>query len=149
LAHLTAFATGVQQYVAGIGDVTAADRELLREKWESGELEAAPAHLNYSDDSDDEDDPFAALLGGSGGLYTMPKSVPKVDRYGNPIGIAPRLSLEFNEVVETSVASLKSHLRDGLEERCQVGAANVCWFQLILDNMLTVSLGRRICSIHF
>ncbi|KAJ6539274.1 hypothetical protein B0H19DRAFT_1178148 [Mycena capillaripes] len=115
LKHLGAFADDVKQYVAGIGEVTAADRESLREKWESGEQEAA--------EPIDDDDPFAAILGG-GGLYTMPKSVPKLDRYGQPIGVTPRLVAEFGKVIETSVSSLKTHLRDGLEERCRVGAVN-------------------------
>ncbi|KAJ7498992.1 hypothetical protein FB451DRAFT_1347396 [Mycena latifolia] len=118
LAQLVTFATGVKQYVAGIGDVTAADRESLRAMWESGEQEVGPAGVL------DDEDPFAAILGGGGGLYTMTKAVPKVDRYGNAIGITPRLITEFGKVVETSVSLLKNHLRDGLEERCRVGAGN-------------------------
>ncbi|KAJ7667949.1 hypothetical protein DFH06DRAFT_1280748 [Mycena polygramma] len=116
MKQLGAFANDVKQYVAGIGEVTAADRESLRAKWESGEQDAAEQPI-------DDDDPFAAILG-SNALYTMPKSVPKLDRYGQPIGVTPRLIAEFRKVVETSVASLKTHLRDGLEERCRVGATN-------------------------
>lgn len=88
-------------YVDGIGDVTAADRETLREKWESD-----PA----DDDEDDPDDPMAAF--GSGwassddgfdmpslgafadplaGLYTMNNKEPKVDKFGEPVGITHRL----------------------------------------------------------
>jgi hypothetical protein len=73
----------VKQYLAGIGEVTAADREMLREQWESGEQEA-PEPMN-------DDDPFAAILGAGGNLYTMPTSIPKVDRYGQPVGITPKL----------------------------------------------------------
>ncbi|KAJ7937120.1 hypothetical protein B0H13DRAFT_2226534 [Mycena leptocephala] len=116
LKQLGAFANDVKQYLAGIGEVTAADREMLREQWESGEQEA-PEPMN-------DDDPFAAILGAGGNLYTMPTSVPKVDRYGQPVGITPKLIAEFGKVIETSVSSLKEHLRDGLEERCRVGAAN-------------------------
>ncbi|KAJ7781316.1 hypothetical protein B0H16DRAFT_1671621 [Mycena metata] len=114
LKTLGAFARDVKDYVSGIGEVSAADREALRDKFESGEVEAEPAN---------DDDPFAAILGGSG-LYTMPTTVPKVDRYGQLIGVTPRLVAEFGKVVETNVALLKDHLRDGLEERCRVGAAN-------------------------
>ncbi|KAJ7047442.1 hypothetical protein C8F04DRAFT_7939 [Mycena alexandri] len=112
--QLGAFARDVKHYVSGIGGVSAADRDALREKFESGEIEAEPAI---------DDDPFAAILGGSG-LYTIPTTVPKVDRYGQLIGITPRLVAEFGKVVETNVSLLKEHLRDGLEERCRVGAAN-------------------------
>ncbi|KAF7352854.1 Nuclear GTPase SLIP-GC [Mycena venus] len=119
LKHLGAFANDVKQYVAGIGEVTAGDRESLREKWESGEQD-----VPNSEGDPYEDDPFAAILGGSGNLYTMPQSVPKRDRYGQLIGITPRLAAEFGNIVETSVTSLKDHLHDGLEERCRVGAAS-------------------------
>ncbi|KAJ7179183.1 hypothetical protein C8R46DRAFT_1072781 [Mycena filopes] len=117
LKELARFAKDVKDYVTGIGDVTAVDRETLRDKWESGEQETEPA---------DDDDPFSAILGNlaNNGLYTMPTYQPKVDRYGHPIGITPRLMTEFGQVVENSVSSLKDHLRDGLEERCRVGALN-------------------------
>ncbi|KAJ7809368.1 hypothetical protein B0H14DRAFT_3112574 [Mycena olivaceomarginata] len=113
--QLGAFAPDIRQYVAGIGQVTSLDRESLREKWESGEQDA-PEPI-------DEQNPFAAILGGTG-LYTMPQSVPKRDRYSELIGITPRLIAEFGKVVETSVESLKDHLRDSLEERCRIGAAS-------------------------
>ncbi|KAJ7228734.1 hypothetical protein GGX14DRAFT_414563 [Mycena pura] len=116
LTQLAAFAKDVKQYVFGVGGVTLGDREMLREKWESGEQPAqAP---------DVEEDPFAAILGGGRGLYTMPETVPKADRYGNPVGVTPRLVKEFGKIIETSVSSLKDHLRNGLEERCRAGAAN-------------------------
>ncbi|KAJ7700013.1 hypothetical protein B0H17DRAFT_274436 [Mycena rosella] len=118
LAQLATFATSVKQYVAGIGNVTAADRESLRSRWESGEQEVDPGPEL------DEEDPFAAILGGGRGLYTINQSAPKVDRYGNAIGITPRLVTAFGKVVEASVSLLKDHLRDGLEERCRVGAVN-------------------------
>lgn len=85
-------------YVRGTGEVTAADREALREKWESSVL----------DDDDDEDDlmfnarwassdPFdLAMLDAlahprRAELYMMQKEPPKVDRYGELVGITPRL----------------------------------------------------------
>ncbi|KAJ7744514.1 hypothetical protein DFH07DRAFT_25631 [Mycena maculata] len=119
LQQAVVFANGVKDYVAGIGDVTAADRDSLKDRWETCNQEVGDVgQLN-------EEDPFAAILGG-GGLYTMSAAVPqpRVDRYGEPIGITPRLIREFGKVVETSVSQLKNHLRDGLEERCRVGALN-------------------------
>lgn len=73
----------------GIGDVTAIDREALREKWESrGFNDALEPHGDV--------DPLDSILGGLGaglgaGLYTMNKPPPKVDMYGQPTGITPRL----------------------------------------------------------
>ncbi|KAJ7638747.1 hypothetical protein FB45DRAFT_988699 [Roridomyces roridus] len=111
--HLAVFAQGVKQYINGIGDVTTADRETLRENWESGVQDLG--------EQLDDEDPFAHLLGQSQ-LYTLPKVTPKVDQYGDESGITPRLVKEFGEIVEESVAELKEHLRDGLEERCKAGA---------------------------
>ena len=101
LTHLKTFANSVCTYVQGIGDVTVADREALREKWES----------SMPDDNSDEndwalDDPLGMgmdynmpglnlagladqILGGS--LYKMAEKAPKVDKYGEPIGVTPRL----------------------------------------------------------
>ena len=89
----------MQSYVQGIGDITAADRETLRQKWES-------SNLRHGDqESENEwgmanlgDDPFDAILGGLGGglgaeLYALHKPAPKVDPYGQPVGVAPRLAL--------------------------------------------------------
>jgi hypothetical protein len=100
LAHLKTFATSVQSYVQGIGDVTAIDRELLREKWESGNVDRDEGSDNGYGAwaSSDPVDPFDAILGGlSGGLgaelYSLNKPAPKVDAYGQPVGVAPRLAL--------------------------------------------------------
>ncbi|KAK7061658.1 nuclear GTPase SLIP-GC [Favolaschia claudopus] len=117
MKQVVAFANDVKNYVAGIGQVTSADRETLREQWESGETDAAEQPL-------EDDDPFAAILGGSGGLYTIPQSVAKRDRYGHLIGITPRLQKEFEEIVEETVENLNSHLSEGLDKQCRIGAAN-------------------------
>lgn len=103
LVHLKTFATSVQSYVQGIGDVTAADRAALREKWES-------SNLRTRDDGGLENgwtiaqlagDPFDAILGGLGDglgaeLYALNKPAPKVDPYGQPVGVAPCLALVSN-----------------------------------------------------
>ncbi len=88
-AHLKTFAQSVQTYVKGVGDVTAIDREALREKWESRGFNEQPRH-----GTQDEEDPLAAILGGLGadlglGLYNKPAA--KVDPYGQPTGVTPRL----------------------------------------------------------
>ncbi|GJE84682.1 nuclear GTPase SLIP-GC [Phanerochaete sordida] len=140
LAHLKAFSTQVKTYVAGIGDVTVADREALREKWESSPVD--------DDDDDDEmdmgfyggmwpdSDPYgseddftinglARLANpGMGGMYSMRKNPPKVDRFGELIGITPRLGKDFASVVDNCVKELQARFREGLEEKCRLGAIN-------------------------
>lgn len=100
LAHIKTFATSVQSYVQGIGDVTVIDRESLREKWESGNLdnrEDGDVYGGWANSSEPPHDPLDELLGGIGQridqLYSLTEPTPKVDEYGNPVGIAPRLAL--------------------------------------------------------
>lgn len=97
LAHIKTFATSVQSYVQGIGDVTVMDREDLRQKWQSE---------GFDDDSESEsdDDQYGDLLRlhdhdplygvlGRGALLKKPKPPAKLDSQGNLVGIAPRLAL--------------------------------------------------------
>lgn len=128
-------------FLEGIGEVTEADRLAMKEQWESDMLDP------------EEDDPYYSGLMGSSddyrhlladmNLYTIKQT--KVDRNGEPIGVTPRLIKvrserynlkvlvahvrlylqEFEKVVESCVEELQERFRDGLEERCQVGAANV------------------------
>jgi len=99
LAHLTTFATSVQSYVRGAGDVTAVDREALRAKWESGNVDNDTADVDdyyggWATSSDPMGDiDMEKILGGSGGLYSMNKTTPKLDEYGQLLGVAPRLAL--------------------------------------------------------
>jgi hypothetical protein len=84
--HLKTFATSVETYVRGIGDVTEADRAALRNKWES-----SAANEEDGNDWNADGDPFAAILGGPrNNLYAMP--TPKVDAYGELTGVAPSLA---------------------------------------------------------
>ncbi|KAG2135905.1 uncharacterized protein EDB93DRAFT_1303704 [Suillus bovinus] len=133
--HLKTFANSVRVFVDGIGDVTIADRESLREKWES-----AP---QGDDDDDDEGMPYWRSSPGSmsfqifqpygammsrefvdAKLFSMNKSSLKVDARGEPIGVTPQLVKEFGVHVEKSVSDLQDLFRDGLEDKCRVGAAN-------------------------
>jgi hypothetical protein len=104
LSHINTFATSIETYVRGIGDVTVSDREALREKWESSAT-GNPDDLEMDDDDedpygvryDDSDplDPFVALLGGGldGALYSLNKRpAVKVDAYGEPVGVTPCLT---------------------------------------------------------
>ncbi len=108
MTHLKSFANSVKLYVAGIGDVTVADREALREKWESDMVQDDPESDFASDDEDNplnvfddgwasSDDPYdlptLSNMLDSGGLYKMKTNTKpaKVDQRGEPIGITPRL----------------------------------------------------------
>ncbi|KAG2348817.1 hypothetical protein BDR05DRAFT_873352 [Suillus weaverae] len=136
-AHLKTFANSVRVYVGGIGDVTIADRESLREKWEStpqgGEgMYDINEDMPYWRSSPDpmSAHPFQAFRGImsralDARLFSMNnQSSLKVDARGEPIGVTPRLVKEFGAHVEKSVSDLQDLFRDGLEDKCQVGAAN-------------------------
>ncbi|KAG2369878.1 hypothetical protein BDR07DRAFT_1526349 [Suillus spraguei] len=138
--HLKTFANSVRVYIDGIGDVTIADRESLREKWESTPQGGEGMYDSDEFDDDDEDMPywrslpdFTSVRGfrfpGMGMLDTRllsmnNRSSLKVDARGEPIGVTPRLVKEFGVHVEKSVSDLQDLFRDGLEDKCQVGAAN-------------------------
>ncbi|TFY80874.1 hypothetical protein EWM64_g3143, partial [Hericium alpestre] len=93
-------------------------------------FERGAREYGYSSDGYDDLDVLRALTGGRGGghggmirMPPTPKRVPKVDAYGQPIGIAPRLVKEFGAVADKTVAGLKAEFRNGLQEKCEVGAA--------------------------
>ena len=93
MTHLKAFTVSVDSYVQGIGDVTAVDREALRAKWESQGFDQPNEY-----DANPLEDPLDAILAGLGGdfnagLFTTNKLEPKVDPYGQPMGITPRLCM--------------------------------------------------------
>lgn len=97
-------------FLQGIGEVTEADRAAMREKWESSMATAGYAA------SESDDDPFSYVFGAAGGgwgssdpydqqtlddlivhghgarsgLLSLNKQT-KVDQYGEPVGVAPRL----------------------------------------------------------
>lgn len=116
LTHLKTFANSIKGYVQGIGDVTVADRTLLREKWESSVTNEDDGmdHGAYggwgdsstpSDSSDLLDLPgFANLANGMGaGLYSLNKAAPKVDPYGEPVGVTPRLTKVCHSFLFSSI----------------------------------------------
>lgn len=92
-------------YVDGIGDVTIADRESLREKWEST---PQGGEGMYDSDSDDEGMPYWRSSPDFLSAYPiqayqnfMPRELVharlygqsslKMDAHGEPIGVTPRL----------------------------------------------------------
>ncbi|KAI0069058.1 hypothetical protein BV25DRAFT_1817993 [Artomyces pyxidatus] len=147
LVHLKSFANSVKQYIEVAGDVTEADRATLKAKWESGYVDGgvndAAMDLDENDDDDsdaggyfpfggrgwdDLDNPFdlnmlRGLAGGAAGLYGMPTRAPKVDAWGEPVGITPRLTKDFKGIVAKSVQGMKAEFKNGLQEKCEAGAA--------------------------
>lgn len=142
MTHLKAFAVSINSYVQGIGDITAIDREALRTKWESQGFDQANEYgVNPLGD------PFLdGILGGLGGdlgagLYAINKPALKVDPHEQLTGITPRLCTvrihqiphlpsniplqDFAKVVDKCVQDLQQNFKDGLEDKCRVGAANV------------------------
>ncbi|KAG0709554.1 hypothetical protein DFH29DRAFT_792939, partial [Suillus ampliporus] len=113
--HLKTFANSVRVYVDGIGDVTIADRESLRENWESAPQGGQGMY----------DDRMVSKELMDSRFFTMNNNLSlKVDAHGEPIGVTPRLVKEFGAHVETCVSDLQDLFRDGLEDKCQVGATN-------------------------
>ncbi|KDR83818.1 hypothetical protein GALMADRAFT_236220 [Galerina marginata CBS 339.88] len=140
MSHIKAFAQSVQSYVQGIGDVTAIDREALREKWESRGFDD-PAEYDPNAGLDPLDSILGGLGGGLGaGLYTMNKPAPKVDVYGQPTGVTPRLCTEFAQLVDGCVRDLQQNFKDGLEDKCRLGAANAAESSLTTLDEFTSSM---------
>lgn len=77
LTSLKTFAKSVKFYIESGNDVTAVDREILREKWET----------SFVDDEDDDDEPEMDVYG-----YPVVKEKElKCDEFGQPIGVTARL----------------------------------------------------------
>ncbi|KAE9410407.1 hypothetical protein BT96DRAFT_931168 [Gymnopus androsaceus JB14] len=124
---LKAFVTSINIFVSGIGGVTPEDRQALQEKWES----------QFGDDNEDEygarssgiedyADPFTTYLNGRIGyndLIALQGNKSKVDETGEPVGITPRLNKEFEVLIKTCVEQLQELFKDGLEDKCRVGAS--------------------------
>lgn len=164
-AHLKTFVNSVKGYVQGIGDVTVADRTLLREKWESTPGQDDDEDAPYGAGWDNSDNPFdlpgfANLAGG--GLFSMHKPAPKVDAYGEPVGVTLQLSKvrphtlvllilssplsqEFGKVVDETVLDLQKAFTVGLEDKCRVGAANVSLFSN--SSVIQYSFSRQAASV--
>lgn len=89
----------MRAYTDGTSDATVADGKALREKWESveGGLKGFKSAMNNT-------------------------SRIKVDSYGEPTGITPRLVKDFGACVERCVSDLQGLFHDGLEDKCRAGA---------------------------
>ncbi|KZT24461.1 hypothetical protein NEOLEDRAFT_1134832 [Neolentinus lepideus HHB14362 ss-1] len=117
LVHLKTFANAVRTYMEGIGEITETDRVALREKWESSPPDDG-LDFNFASSDFDFGD-----LGNLGGLYSMQnKPAKKVDAYGEPTGVTPRLVKDFAAVIDETIEELQNRFKDGLEEKMQTGA---------------------------
>ncbi|KAK1224421.1 hypothetical protein PQX77_012717 [Marasmius sp. AFHP31] len=106
LHHLKTFSNSIVGYIRGIGEVTPADRDSLRQQWESkwpGSKAMEAAEMwQYTL----EDDPFTIK--------------PERQELGN--GVAPRLAKEFISAIDKCVEELQGKFKDGLEAKCRTGA---------------------------
>lgn len=125
--HLRTFVATIETYVRGAAEVTPEDREALRELWESAK------EPEYGSDSDEDmrgssaaPDPFSFFLNiNRGNLMSMSDDLPGRDAHRDAdLGIKPRLSKEFQALVDQCVSDLKRIFRQGLEEKCTAGAIN-------------------------
>ncbi|TDL29353.1 hypothetical protein BD410DRAFT_18164 [Rickenella mellea] len=130
-SQLRTFVASVKNYLNGIGDVTEADRAALRDKWESDPSEDSDEDEDgaYNYGMADIDDVLYDLPGLSGlinhePLYAMGKKAKKLDASGEPQGVTPYLIKAFEHVVDENVKLMRTAFKDGLEEKCQVGAEN-------------------------
>ncbi|KAG1770052.1 hypothetical protein EDD22DRAFT_992948 [Suillus occidentalis] len=122
--HLKTFANSVRVYVDGIDDVKIVDCEFLHEKWEST---PQGGDRKYDSDSKDEGMPYRCSTHGFLHAYCIPTYqdlMPRMDAHGEPKGVTPQLVKEFGAHVEKCVLDLQVLFHDGLEDKCQVGAAN-------------------------
>lgn len=100
ITHIKTFGNSVQNYLQGVGEVTEADRQAMRELWESApqDTEDGVAGLGADWLNSDQSDMMELdqLLGGlgSGSLYQIHayKPAPKVNARGEPIGVTPCLT---------------------------------------------------------
>lgn len=102
LAHLSTFAKSVQGYVQGIGDVTAADREELRERWESRGFIG-----NQDQQEQDEPDPWADFVfrldAQDARMYRMNEPEQKLDENGQPVGITTVMHCKVLDALITNI----------------------------------------------
>ncbi|KAH8118439.1 hypothetical protein DFH11DRAFT_1849817 [Phellopilus nigrolimitatus] len=141
--HLRVFSTSVKSYVDSFGTVSEADRESLREKWETApepelltmDVEDDEDEDRDSDDDDDDDDddgfdwvyqrgrlvPVARQNRKSSPVANLARGSNK-DKDENMNGISNKLTKEFCRVVAESVKEMQTLFKDGLEDKCSTGA---------------------------
>ncbi|KAL5530325.1 hypothetical protein ACEPAF_6582 [Sanghuangporus sanghuang] len=126
--QLRVFATSIKSYIDSFAMVSEADKEALRQKWQSAHDEVLYTMDEYEDDeSDNESDgydwvyEYGRLVPVARGRSNAPKLGSTKHRKGDE-GIISRLSEKFAEVIATSVKGMQHAFKDGLEEKCQAGA---------------------------
>ncbi|KAF8639459.1 hypothetical protein AX16_010313 [Volvariella volvacea WC 439] len=111
LTRLKTFGATIKSYFDDNSQVTFQDRDILRKLWESGPGLRANKLGVYQN-----------ALGSFASQYEGAYAVgPTADRSR---GIANRLDTEFNHLTQASINGLKSHFKDGLEDKCRIGAIN-------------------------
>lgn len=126
LTHLKTFANSVKTYVEGVGDVTAADRESLRAKWESNlaDMMDVDEPMAYDGGWPGSDDPFSieglAMLAdprARAGLYAVDKK-PKINSGGDLVGVTPRLIKVGNDAINLAQKNVLTIVFVGVCQCC-------------------------------
>ncbi|KAF7302064.1 hypothetical protein MIND_00773100 [Mycena indigotica] len=112
-SQLRALAEDMRSFLHDSSRVTSTDRNTFRAKWKSQVFDEDEVEFSEDDNSSDNEIP-----GIDHPIVTV------LDERQLRSGITPRLVKQFSRIVEESVTALKHHFRNGLEERCRVGAAN-------------------------
>ncbi|KZT43419.1 hypothetical protein SISSUDRAFT_693111 [Sistotremastrum suecicum HHB10207 ss-3] len=121
MSRFKVFIEGISSYLQDVEGVNLGDRMALRDLWQSYPDDDESVIVDQSGERlyrmASEEEWFQdidAMLGGQ-----KPKTKPD----GKATGIALRLEQVIDQIVSTTVASLKVKFRDGLEDRCQSGAS--------------------------
>lgn len=120
--QLKIFANSVRAYTDGISDATVADSKALREKWESVEGGQGPALYDVGMKADHFDIP--GLKGFKSAMNNTPRI--KMDPYGEPTGITPRLvkvrsfALTLLSVQLTFHCRILVHVSKDVSQICKV-----------------------------
>ncbi|KAL5527490.1 hypothetical protein ACEPAG_6281 [Sanghuangporus baumii] len=126
--QLRIFATSIKSYIFSFAMVSEADREALRQKWESAHDEVLCTMDDYEDDESDDESNGYDWVHAYGRLVPVARESANAPKLGGTKqrrdgdGIIARLSEKFTEVIATSVEDMQHAFKDGLEEKCQAGA---------------------------
>lgn len=154
--QLRVFATSVKSYIDNVGKVSEADKEALREKWESTPELGLCTMSDDDEDQDSEDQDDFDWIFQRGRLIPVARTRARSPKLRSPAeargnakvnGITGKLSQvsrspppfsciltctlqEFRHVIAASVGGMQRAFKDGLEEKCQEGANAVRIFDI-------------------
>ncbi|KAF8310147.1 hypothetical protein DL93DRAFT_2062306 [Clavulina sp. PMI_390] len=125
LHSIKVFANSVRAYLRAGEGVTAEDRQVLRDLYETRLADPMGIYGDAEDDEeDDEEDDYDEFGYPIPGAFDARPKMNGTPQNPKVVGITAQLATAFGEVANDCVRGLKEKFRDGLEDKCQVGAAN-------------------------